>query len=113
MAVSAAAIARCTLAPAATAERQRMAANFFIGFVNSRILRIRGSGGQTKTGRSRKIPNSKLQPPKKSQAPKIKAEALVEFGAWNLEFVWDLDFGFWIFLRFSFHDTRIMSYTFT
>src|SRR5215471_2200288 len=50
-----------------------------------------------------KIPSSKFQVPNKFQAPnskssKPKGQSILKLGAWNLEFLWNLELGTWNFL---------------
>src|SRR6266699_4542991 len=45
-------------------------------------------------------PNTKLQTPEKLQAPSSKR--WLRFGAWNLGFLWCLEFGFWCFEIWNF-----------
>jgi hypothetical protein len=44
-----------------------------------------------------KTPSSKLQAPEKLQAPSFNAVTGVSFASWNLELLWNLDFGAWGF----------------
>src|SRR5882724_2121659 len=56
------------------------------------------------SGKPSEAPSTKLQAPRKHQAPSTKQQvaiAIRTFGAWNLELLWSLELGAWSFINTS------------